>query len=72
MQCDYVAFGAWDMRIAWNTRQQRWWWSAWKASTRTELWGFVTSKEEAFIAMTAAIAGHDEGTAAPIGMANLQ
>jgi hypothetical protein len=72
MQRDCVALGGWDIRIAWNTRQQLWWWSAWKASTGTELWGFVISKEQAFHAMTATIVRHDQGATDPNGTTNLQ
>ena len=56
-------YSAWRISIAWNTRQQQWWWSAWKLSTRTELWGFVEFKEQAFHEMTAAIRLHEETSA---------
>lgn len=45
----------WDLRVVWLVKRQRWWWSAWRASTRTERYGFADSHEDALRAVTAAI-----------------
>ena len=61
-------FSAWKTRIAWNVRQERWWWSAWCPTIGTELWGFVESKDQAFSAMTAAVIRHHECDTDPLGI----
>jgi hypothetical protein len=45
----------WDMRVVWIERHRRWWWNAWRQSTRTELYGFANSRDAAMQDMSAAI-----------------
>jgi len=46
---------AWDTRVVFVVRRQRWWWNAWRPSTCTELHGFADSQEEAAQEMYRAI-----------------
>ena len=46
---------AWDTRVQFIERRQRWWWNAYRRSTGTELYGFTDSREQAQQAMYRAI-----------------
>jgi hypothetical protein len=37
----------WDTRVVYIAKRQRWWWNAWREATRTELYGFAVSREDA-------------------------
>lgn len=47
---------AWDTRVVFVQRRGRWWWNAWREQTKTELYGFADSEQDARDAMYAAIA----------------
>jgi hypothetical protein len=46
---------AWDCRVLFVERKQRWWWNAFRESTFTELYGFADSQQAAKQAMYQAI-----------------
>ena len=47
--------GGWDLRVAFVEPRQIWWWTAWRATTGTELYGFAESRIAAWSAMSQAI-----------------